>query len=122
MSSQRYGKQKMIEKILWPTESLSRNSRICFVVSIVVSFGFLFFLKSRSLVWDRDLSLNLFVLIYASIASYGFMFDSDIPAPPYPGGFDRADASLQHLRLVVFLLSIILLCYLTFSGGWLIST
>jgi hypothetical protein len=108
---------KMIEKILWPTESFSRKSRIYVLVFFALFFGFLFLLKTREVVWDRDLSLHLIVLIYATVSCYGFLFDSDIPAPPSSGSFDRSDTPSQRLRLIVFLSSSILLCYLTFSGG-----
>lgn len=112
---------KMIGVVLWPAERFSRKSRIYVLVFFALFFGFLFLLKTREVVWDRDVSLHLIVLIYATVSCYGFLFDSDIPAPPYPGSFDRSDTPSQRLRLIVFLFSSILLCYLTFSGGWLTS-
>ena len=111
---------KMIREILWPSEFFSKKNRVVFCLLFVICFFILISVKSRVVDWDRDFYLNLIVFLYTIFACYGFLFDKVIPTPPVSSGYDRLNTNLQCIRGLILLSSMVLLIWLTFSGGWLI--
>ena len=97
-----------------------KKNSCCFLSIVCCFFLLLISVKSRVVDWDRDFYLNLIVFLYTIFACYGFLFDKVIPTPPVSSGYDRLNTNLQCIRGLILLSSMVLLIWLTISGGWLI--
>ncbi|RUO28113.1 hypothetical protein CWE12_12900 [Aliidiomarina sedimenti] len=103
----------MINKFIWPSNTIPVVWRVTFVSFLVIVFGALLLVKYIYSGANKQLSLNCIVFAYTLISSYGFLFDRDIPAPPFTGSFDKNDINLQCVRLTAFLVSLLALVLIT---------